>query len=327
MTTLATASLDALLPLMPTTLKGKSILTMTDFSATEIHQVLALAKTLKQLKKAKTPHRLLAGQHAMLYFEQPSCRTRLSFETALVDLGVNTIFVKKEEIGLGVREAIPDVARTLSRYVDAIVIRHLNDTEIGELAEWSTIPVVNALSAGHHPCQALADLLTIQDCFGSVVGKTVVFVGDVQNNVAASLMQACALAGVNITLCGPLDFPPDAQVLADAQAVGQVTGATVLFIPDVEYAITGADVVYTDVYTSMGQEAENVERQFRFADFQVNCALMAKAPSHAMVLHCLPAHRDEEITHAVVEANAQWIFEQAENRHHAQKALMLSLMT
>jgi len=312
--------------LIPDTLKGRSILKMTDLSATEVNQLLALAKELKQLKKAKTPHRFLDGQHAMLYFEQPSCRTRLSFETALVDLGVNTIFVKKEEIGLGVREAIPDVARTLGRYVDAIVIRHLNDAEIAELAEWSTIPVVNALSAGHHPCQALADLLTIQDCFGSVAGKTVVFVGDVQNNVALSLMEACALAGVNITLCGPLDFPPDAALLADAQAVGQVTGATVLFIPDVDYAITVADVVYTDVFTSMGKEAENFERQLRFTDFQVNSALMAKAQSHAIVLHCLPAHRDEEITHAVVEANAQWIFEQAENRHHAQKALMLSLM-
>jgi ornithine carbamoyltransferase len=321
-----TITVETLKPWIPETLKGRSILKMTDLSASEVHQLLALAKALKHAKRGKTPHRLLVGQHAMLYFEQPSCRTRISFETALVDLGVNTIFVKKEEIGLGVREAIPDVARTLSRYVDAIVIRHLNDVDIAELATWSTIPVVNALSAGHHPCQALADLLTIQDRFGSVTGKTVVFVGDVQNNVAVSLMQACALAGVNIILCGPLESPPDATLLADAQAVGLVTGASVLFIPDIDYAVAQADVVYTDVYTSMGQEAENFERQLRFADFQVNCSLMAKAPSHAIVLHCLPAHRDEEITHAMVEAQAQWIFEQAENRHHAQKALMLSVM-
>jgi ornithine carbamoyltransferase len=317
---------EALTGLIPATLKGRSILKITDFSTEEIHQLLALAKVLKKARRAKQPHPLLAGQQAMLYFEQPSCRTRISFETALADLGMNALFVKKEEIGLGKREAIADVARTLSRYVDAIIIRHLNDAEIAELAQWATIPVVNALSASHHPCQALADLLTIQDCYGNVTGKRVVFMGDIANNVAVSLLQACMLAGVHMVLCGPKNASLNATVLSEAAAVGAVTGATLTVQPNPQVAVATADVIYTDVFTSMGQEAENHLRLGRFRGYQVNEGLMAQAPQHAIVLHCLPAHRGEEITHGVVEAHAQWLFEQAENRHHVQKALMLALL-
>jgi ornithine carbamoyltransferase len=325
-TTLSPLTHQQLSPLIPTTLKGRSILKVTDFSSEEIHQLLALAKVLKTARRAKQPHPLLAGQQVMLYFEQPSCRTRISFETALADLGINALFVKKEEIGLGKREAIADVARTLSRYVDAIVIRHLNDSEIAELANWATIPVVNALSASHHPCQALADLLTIQDCYGCVTGKRIVFMGDIANNVAVSLLQACMLAGVHMVLCGPKNSPLDPTVLAEATAIGTSTGATITIEPNPQVAITTADVIYTDVFTSMGQEAENHVRLERFKGYQVNETLMALAPQHAIVLHCLPAHRGEEITHGVVEAHANWLFEQAENRHHAQKALMVALM-
>ncbi|MFM7389694.1 MAG: ornithine carbamoyltransferase [Vampirovibrionales bacterium] len=307
-------------------LQGKSLHEVYDLTSEQTLALLHLAQHLKQLKRSGMPHAFLQGQHAALYFEQPSTRTRLSFETALRDLGVHTYFLKQDEVGLGKRESIADVARTLARFVQSIVIRHLNDADIIELAQQAGVPVVNALSRGHHPCQALADALTMLEVWGSLRGKTVAFVGDASNNVAKSLMQVASLTGMNGILCGPEGYMLEAAEVERIHATMQAQGGTLLCTHNLEEALQHADAIYTDVFTSMGQEAEKVMRLQALGGYQLNDQAMALAPQHAVVLHCLPAHRGEEITHEVLEAHAATVFEQAKNRHHAQKALMLALM-
>lgn len=307
-------------------LRGRNFHSVYDITALETEALLQLAQKLKVLKKEGVPHAFLPNRHAALYFEQPSTRTRISFETALRDLGVNTLFLKQDEVGLGKRESIADVARTLSRFVDTLIIRHLNDAEILELGEWASVPVVNALSSGHHPCQALADALTILDKWQHTRGKTVAFVGDASNNVAKSLMQLASLTGMSGILCGPAAYQlPEADVARIRVAMAE-QGCTLTVSNDPIATVQSADVLYADVFTSMGQDAEKAVRLDALAPYQLNEVLMAHAKADVMLLHCLPAHRGEEITHGVLEAHAQWIFEQAENRHHAQKALLLALM-
>jgi ornithine carbamoyltransferase len=307
------------------TLKGRSFLDLASFTPDEILGLLALATELKAEKKADKPHHRLQGKSVALYFEKPSNRTRVSFEVGIFDLGAHPIMLRKEEINLGVRETIADTARTLSRYVDGIMIRTFKQSDVEELAQWATVPVINGLTDDHHPCQVLADLLTIQEKLGSFKGRKLVFVGD-GNNMANSLMEGGALVGMDVTIACPKGYEPQPQFVERASAIGAKTGATICVTDDVLAACTGASVLYTDVWASMGQEAEAKERQAVFKAYQVNEATMAVATADAIVLHCLPAHRGEEITEPVLERFADVIFEQAENRLHAQKAVMVALI-
>lgn len=306
-------------------LQGQDFLALSDFSSADILEMLTYAAHLKKLKRSHTPHRLLDGKSIALYFEKPSNRTRVSFEVGIFDLGAHPIMLRKEEINLGVRETIADTARTLSRYVDAIMIRTFAQSDVVELAKWATVPVINGLTDEHHPCQVMADLLTVQEQFGKFQGRKLAFIGD-GNNMAHSLMEGCALVGMDVAIACPKGHEPLPAILQQAEAIAQKNGSKVTVTHDVLEAAAGASVLYTDVWASMGQEAEAEARRANFKDFQVNTHVMEKATSDAIVLHCLPAHRGEEITADVFEKYADVIFEQAENRLHAQKAVMATLI-
>jgi ornithine carbamoyltransferase len=312
------------LSLLPS-LKHRNFLSLEDFSQAELLNLLDYAIWIKQEKRAARPHALLQGKSIALYFEKPSNRTRVSFEVGVFDLGAHPIYLRKEEINLGVRETIADTARTLSRYVDGIMIRTFAHRDVEELAEWSTVPVINGLTDLHHPCQVLADLQTFKEVFGGFTGKTLAYVGD-GNNMAHSLLLGCAKVGLNIAVVTPAGYAPDHDVVEKARGFAAETGAHVLITEDISQAVTGAHAVYTDVWASMGQEAEALERREAFKGFEVNEAMMKHAQPNAIVLHCLPAHRGEEISHETLERHQQIIFEQAENRLHAQKAVMVALI-
>lgn len=260
----------------------------------------------------------LAGKVVGLVFEKPSLRTRVSFEVAAAQLGGTSLFFPGNEIGLGWREPLPDFARVMSRYVDALVLRVFRQETVDELATHGSIPVVNGLSDRAHPCQALADLLTVRERLGGVKGKTIAFVGD-GNNVAMSLAVGCGKLGAKFVLACPKGYTFDDEFLK--QYAAKVGGAPEV-VHDPAAAAKAADVLYTDVWTSMGQEAERETRLRKFAKFQINDELLAKAPKHCLVLHCLPAHRGEEITAGAMEGPASAVFDQAENRLHAQKAVL-----
>jgi ornithine carbamoyltransferase len=254
-----------------------------------------------------------------LVFEKPSLRTRVSFEAGVAQLGGSSLFQAGSEVGLGVRESVADFARTMSQFVNAIVLRVFKHATVEGVARFATVPVVNGLSDTSHPCQAMADLLTVQECFGDAAGKTIAFIGD-GNNVARSLAVLCGKLGVKFVLSAPEGFGFPAEFKANYTK--HVSAKLPAEIHDPAKAVKGADVIYTDVWTSMGQEAERERRLKEFAPYQVNAALLKKAPKHAKVLHCLPAHRGEEITDDVMESPASVVFQQAGNRMHAQKAIL-----
>lgn len=285
-----------------------------------------LAGLLDQSAKLKARHlrriptHSLTGRVIALVFEKPSLRTRVSFEAGIAQLGGTSLFFPGNEVGLGWREPVEDVARVLGRYVDAIVLRVFRQETVDEMAKFNLVPVVNGLSDRSHPCQALADLFTIQEAFSEVAGKTIVFVGD-GNNVAMSLAAGCAKLGVKFVLACPKDYSFDDTFLSRyRQTCPDAELPQVVHTP--EDVVSQADILYTDVWTSMGQEAEREERLRKFAPFQINTELLAQAPSHCRVLHCLPAHRGEEITAEVIEGPQSLVFDQAENRMHVQKAVM-----
>jgi ornithine carbamoyltransferase len=310
---------------VPTHMKGRDFLTFLEYSPKELHDLLSLAAYLKKMKRSRTPHRLLEGRSVALYFEKPSNRTRCSFEVGVADLGMHPFMLRKEEINLGVRETIADTARTLARYVDCVMIRTFAHKDVEEMAEWSKVPIINGLTDDYHPCQVLADLLTVQEHFGDMKGRKLTYVGD-GNNMAHSLMLGCAMAGMDVTIASPAGYQPRPDILAKAQALGKENGATVEVSDKVQEAVKDASVVYTDVWASMGQESEAETRKQVFKDYQVNAENMALALPEAIVLHCLPAHRGEEISEEVLEKFADIIFEQAENRLHAQKAVMAAII-
>jgi ornithine carbamoyltransferase len=292
-------------------------LNLIDHPADLLARLLARAAALKADRTLGRT--ALAGKVVGLVFEKPSLRTRVSFEVAAAQLGGTSLFFPGNEIGLGWREPLPDFARVMSRYVDALVLRVFRHETVDELARHGSIPVVNGLSDRSHPCQAVADFLTVQERLGGVEGKTVAFIGD-GNNVAMSLAVGCGKLGARFVLACPKGYAFDEPFRkAYAAAVGDPPPAVV---HDPAAAVQDADVIYTDVWTSMGQEAEREQRLRKFARFQVNEALLAKAPPHCLVLHCLPAHRGEEISEGVLEGPASGVFDQAENRLHAQKAIL-----
>ena len=289
----------------------------------------AIGKLLKDAEKMKKAHArgrgkpVLQGRVLGLIFEKPSLRTRVSFQAGMAQLGGEAIFLTNNDSGLGNRESLPDIARTLSQFVDAVVLRTFRHETVEEFARWSTCPVINGLSDYAHPCQALGDLLTLREAFGNdAAGRTVVFVGD-GNNVARSLALACGKVGVRFILSAPGGYGFDERFL---DLYRERFGALPVEEPDPFRAVADVDVIYTDVWTSMGQEAEAAERQRHFAPYQVNEALLGHAPPHARVMHCLPAHRGEEITDGVLDGPQSLVFVQAGNRMHAQKALLLWVM-
>jgi ornithine carbamoyltransferase len=256
-------------------------------------------------------------------FEKPSLRTRVSFQAAMAQLGGASMFLSGKEVGLGSRESVPDCARTLSQYVDGVVLRVFQQATVETFAAHATVPVINGLSDTDHPCQALGDLLTLREVFGAVAGRTLVFVGD-GNNVARSLAVGCGLLGARFILASPDGYGFDEAFLRAFRQ--KAPRGEVLENGRPEHALGEADVIYTDVWTSMGQEAEAEERRQKFAAFQVNETLLALAPAHARVMHCLPAHRGEEITDTVLDGERSIVFQQAGNRMHAQKALLKWLL-
>jgi ornithine carbamoyltransferase len=297
----------------------RHFLTILEHNTDTLRSLLAEAARLKAEVARNQYADTLKHKIVGLVFEKPSLRTRVSFEAGIAQLGGSSLFQAGNEVGLGVRESIADFARTMSQYVNAIVLRVFKHSTVDEVAKHASVPVVNGLSDTSHPCQAMADLLTVQECFGDVAGKTIAFIGD-GNNVARSLAVLCGKLGVKFILAAPDGYGfPDEFVANYTKSVGSKPPPE---IRDPAEAVKSADVIYTDVWTSMGQEAEREQRIKEFAPYQVNAALLNKAPKHAKVLHCLPAHRGEEISAEVIESPASVVFQQAANRMHAQKAIL-----
>ncbi len=303
----------------------KHLICLADLSADEIWHILHTARDLKAEWKAGGNKPILAGKALAMIFEKPSLRTRVSFEMAMVHLGGHALYLSPQEIGLGKRESIPDVARVLSGMVQGIEARVFAHRTIELLAEYATVPVINGLSDFNHPCQALGDVLTLWEKRGEVKGQKLVFVGD-GNNVANSLLFIGGKLGIHVTVASPAGYEPHPAVVRLAREAAKASGANIQISNDPFKAVQGADVVYTDVWASMGQEAEAEVRKQVFAPFQVNRALMAHARPDALFMHCLPAHRGEEVTDEVADSPNSVIFEEAENRLHAQKAVLALLM-
>jgi ornithine carbamoyltransferase len=298
----------------------KDLISLADLSTDEILDLLDFSDRLKQMQHAGQPYRPLAGKVLAMLFEKPSLRTRVTFETGMYQLGGTSIFM---ETRLGERETVPDVARNLTRWVDGIVARTFSHEAVVQLAELTTIPVINALTDKLHPCQILADAQALREHKGDFANLKVVFVGD-GNNVCASWLNFAARVPINFALAYPEGYDPDPEVLAFAkrEAKGEI-----LITHDCEAALKDADAVYTDVWASMGQEEESAKREAAFAPYQVNAKLMSLARKDAIFMHCLPAHRNSEVTDEVMDSPQSIVFDQAENRLHAQKAVMARLMT
>jgi ornithine carbamoyltransferase len=269
--------------------------------------------------------RSLAGKQMVMFFEKPSLRTRLTFEAGMSSLGGTTMFVDQTQSRLDARESLSDIAHNLERWVDIIVLRTFAQETIEGMARFASIPVINALSDLEHPCQALADYLTLQERFGNLKNITLAYVGD-GNNVAHSLLLTCACLGSSIRIATPKGYEPNAKIVDDARKIAKQTGAHLEFLTEPHAAVAGVDAVYTDAWASMGQEHEAEQRTAIFQPYQVNEELMAKAAPHAAFMHCLPAHRGEEVTNDVMDSENSVIFEQAENRLHAQKAILYLLL-
>jgi ornithine carbamoyltransferase len=299
-------------------------LTLDAFGADELTALLDLSERMK--RDARLGRNSLDGGRIGLIFHKPSTRTRVSFEAAAWRLGMLPITLRSDELQLGRGETIADTARTLSRYLDAIVIRTFSQASVEELAEHATIPVINALTDEHHPCQALADILTLREEFGALSELKVAFVGD-GDNVCISLIQAAVLSGIELRVATPAAYRPDPQIVAAAQRSAERTGGRILLTEDPREAVHDADAVYADVWTSMGHEPEAEARRTAFAGYTVDEELMGLAGPGAIFLHCLPAHRGEEVTDAVIDGSASRVWPQAENRMHTEAALLYALLT
>lgn len=306
-------------------LKGKDFLTLADYSKEEIEYLLHLALELKEKQQNGERYTPLSGKTLAMIFEKPSTRTRVSFEVGMVQLGGHALHLSSRDLQIGRGETIADTARVLSEYVDAIMIRTFEHEKVEELAQYATIPVINGLTDDDHPCQALADLLTIYEVKGKLQGLKLAYIGD-GNNMAHALMLAAAKVGMDCAIASPKGYEPKETIVKEAKHIASESGATVVVTNDPYEAIADADVVYTDVWASMGQEAEANERMHIFAPFQVNEALVQQAKQDFIFLHCLPAHRGEEVTEGVIDGAHSYIFQQAGNRLHAQKALLVSLL-
>jgi len=306
-------------------LKGRHLLSPQDLSPEEIIAVLDKADELKRKLRRGEPHDLLKGKTLGMIFAKPSTRTRVSFETAMTQLGGHAIYMGMGDLQLGRGETIADTSRTLSRYVDAVMARLFKHEDIIELARNSSVPVVNGLTDLLHPCQTLADLQTIREKKGRLKGLKLAWVGD-GNNVCNSLLLGCTLIGMNISAACPKGYEPPAEIVEQARKNAKRSGAKIEIINDPKKAVAGADVIYTDVFVSMGQEAEREQRIKDFKGYQVNSELLKHAKKDVIFMHCMPAHRGEEVAAEVIDGPHSVVFDQAENRLHAQKAVLAMVM-
>jgi ornithine carbamoyltransferase len=314
-------------PAVPETFPGvfwcPDLISTRDLGPQGVAAVLHLAELMKS--RPSVFQRSLAGKQMVMFFEKPSLRTRLTFEAGMAGLGGTAMFVDQTQGRLDAREKLSDIAHNLERWVDVIVLRTFAQETIEGMARYASVPVINALSDLEHPCQALADYFTLQERFGDLRNISLAYVGD-GNNVAHSLLLTCACLGSSIRIATPKGYEPNTQIVADARKIARQTGARIELLTDPRAAVSGADAVYTDAWASMGQEHEAAQRAETFAAFQVNEQLMAAAAPHAAFLHCLPAHRGEEVTDEVMDSENSFIFEQAENRLHVQKSILYLLL-
>jgi ornithine carbamoyltransferase len=309
--------------LTPPDLKGKDFLTLADHSAATIETLLKKASEMKS--KPEKYSSLLKGKILGMIFEKPSTRTRVSFEAGMLQLGGHALYLNRNDLQLGRGETIADTAKVLSQYVDAIMIRTFSHSIVEELAYHAEIPVINGLTDLSHPCQVLADLLTIQEIKGTLRGLKLVYIGD-GNNVAHSLLIGAAKMGIDVAVASPQGYEPNSEVVSLAKAAASENGSEVHILHDPYEAVIGADVLYSDVWTSMGQEQENQQRLEVFKDFQVNEQLVKNAKDDFLFLHCLPAHRGEEVTAEIIDGSHSGVFQQAGNRLHVQKALLAEIL-
>ncbi|UMZ74566.1 Ornithine carbamoyltransferase [Natranaerofaba carboxydovora] len=307
-------------------LKGRDFLTLKDFGKEELESILDLSSKIKKEQKQGTKTPYLAGKTLGMLFEKPSTRTRVSFEVAIHQLGGMGLFLSSNDLQLKRGEPIKDTARVLSGYLDGIMVRTFSHDTITELSDYSSVPVINGLTDLYHPCQVMADLLTIKEEFDSFSGLSLTYLGDGKNNMAHSLLYGCSKMGINITIGAPKKYFPREDIVNEAKEIASKQGSKIKITDDPAEAVAESQVLYTDVWVSMGDEAEKEERLKDLTPFQLNDDLLAKAHQDAIVLHCLPAHRDEEITDSVMEGKKSRVFVEAENRLHAQKGILVSLM-
>lgn len=306
-------------------LQGRDFLTLADFSQQEIDYLLELAVHIKKLKKEGKQFEPLKGKTLGMIFEKSSTRTRVSFEAGIYQLGGLGIFLSSKDLQIGRGETVADTAHVLSGYLDGIMIRTFSQSMVEELAENADIPVINGLTDLYHPCQVLADMLTIKELKGKLKGLKLVYLGD-GNNMAHSLMMGAAIMGMELVVSAPKGYQPDKAVEEKAKDIASSSGASISIVEDPQTAVENADVLYTDVWASMGQEEEKEKRLTDLAGYQVNQELMNLAKPDALFMHCLPAHRGEEVTAEVIDGKQSIVFHQAENRLHAQKAIMTAIM-
>lgn len=306
-------------------LKGRDFLTLKDFTRQEIEELVQLGIDLKAKQKAGIPTPILEGKTLGMIFQKSSTRTRVSFEVGMYQLGGSALFLSTNDLQIGRGEPIKDTARVLSRYLDGIMIRTYSHADVEELAEYADIPVINGLTDDYHPTQIIADLITIQEHKGQLAGIKFAYVGD-GNNMTHSLMIGCAKVGMDVTVACPDGYMPNPDIVALAQSYAAESGGSVTVMHDPKAAVAGVDVVYTDTWASMGQEAEKEVRKKAFAGYQVDDAMMALAKPDAIFMHCLPAYRGMEVTDEVMESAQSVVFDEAENRLHAHKAIMASVM-
>lgn len=307
-------------------IKGKDFLTMEDVTTEELNQLLDVAIELKEKMKSDQQYLPLQGKILGMIFEKNSTRTRVSFEAGMIQLGGQAIFLSSQDTQLGRGEPISDTAKVLSEYVDGLMIRTHSHKRAEELAEYASVPVINGLTDFEHPCQALADLLTIKEEKGKLKGLKLAYVGD-GNNVAHSLLLACVKSGMHISIASPEGYEVDPHLAAKAVQIAKSNGGKIEILKDVTEAVQQADIIYNDVWTSMGQEKENEIRLKAFKEFQVNDQLVSYAKKDYVYMHCLPAHRGEEVTSSIIDSTHSIIYKQAGNRLHAQKALLVDLLS
>ncbi|NLC63820.1 MAG: ornithine carbamoyltransferase [Thermoanaerobacterales bacterium] len=307
-------------------LKGKSLLSIYDLTPQEITEIFKVTEKLKTMKNLGAEYKPLKGKTLGLVFEKSSTRTRVSFEVAIWQLGGYGLFLSKQDLQLGRGEPVSDTARVLSRYLDAIMIRAYSHKDVEALSEYADIPVINGLTDYCHPCQALADLFTVYEKKNKLTGLKMAFIGDGKYNMANSLLFACTKVGMDIAIASPKGYQPQQDVMEKANSCAKLTGAKITITDDIFVAAKDADIVYTDVWASMGHESEQIDRLKVFKRYQVNDELLKVASDDVMVMHCLPAHRGEEITNEVIEGPHSVVFDEAENRLHVQKAILSLIM-
>lgn len=306
-------------------LKNRDFINLSDFDRGSITYLIDLAVKLKKETQLNLEHKVLKDKTLVMYFAKPSLRTRISFEVGIYQLGGKAVVIKQDEIILGLRESIEDTARVISRYADGITIRAFAHSDVVKFAQYADIPVINALTDSSHPCQIMADLLTIKERFGSFDNLKLAYIGD-GNNVTNSLLIGCSILGIDISVGCPKGYEPDKNYLNKAKEIALNSGSKIEINEDPYMAAKNSSILYTDVWTSMGQEEEIEKRRKIFKNYQINNDLLDQANKDCIVLHCLPAHKGEEISKEVFEKHSQVIFDQAENRLHAQKAIMASIL-